>query len=442
MRIRIALALAAVGLSALAAYAQPSDAQIIKDLTNPGVFRVELSPGPTKKDWNSTYAQYMWVRGAIVWRNANVPEYPKAEVKITGTARYHYGASTSFREMKVSDNEYFGLPAPTKEEMIGMIRERYLAFLGHRANSMVGDLHFLRIPSEEGVIWHTPNSFTIPVEIEYDTKTSYTELTTMYEIVEVRFYRDAVSGPWKENMVAVGRESKAGVVRTYSQEELDAMRTFRGELEEQQASAALRALPTVEVPAFGSDVEVFMHTHRMLREGTREQMQAYLMAMLHPDHFVEGSTTQLNVNGATLVNNVLDRAFNKKSTYAQQYCPDPGVKHQQPNMMEWWNATQDAHTRMTVTKAGGVWKNGQKTGETFKITAVEVWMLTSADDIARISSYEPGMLCKTPSAASQAVQNATSGSGTSSGTTTGSGGGSANDLLKKGKGFLDKMTKP
>jgi hypothetical protein len=69
-------------------------------------------------------------------------------------------------------------------------------------------------------------------------------------------------------------------------------------------------------------------------------------------------------------------------------------------------------------------------------------MLTSADDIARISSYEPGMLCKTPSSASQAVQNATSGSGTSSGTTTGSGGGSANDLLKKGKGFLDKMTKP
>jgi hypothetical protein len=64
---------------------------------------------------------------------------------------------------------------------------------------------------------------------------------------------------------------------------------------------------------------------------------------------------------------------------------------------------------------------------------MEVWMLTSADDIARISSYEPGMLCKTPSAASQAVQKATAGSGTSAALATGSGSGSANDILKKGQ---------
>ena len=51
--------------------------------------------------------------------------------------------------------------------MIGMIRERYLDFLDWRANDMVGDLHYLRIPEGEGVYWHTPNSFTIPVEIEF-----------------------------------------------------------------------------------------------------------------------------------------------------------------------------------------------------------------------------------------------------------------------------------
>ena len=41
-------------------------------------------------------------------------EYPNATVKITGIARYHYGASTSFREFKVAENEYFGLPAPAR----------------------------------------------------------------------------------------------------------------------------------------------------------------------------------------------------------------------------------------------------------------------------------------------------------------------------------------
>lgn len=86
------------------------------------------------------------------------------------------------------------------------------------------------------------------------------------------------------------------------------------------------------------------------------------------------------------MNKAVNNAFKGKSTYAQQYCPDPGVKSQQPDMMEWWNATQDAHVRMALTKAGGTWKNSQKTGETYKIAALEVWMLTSADDIARIGS--------------------------------------------------------
>ena len=438
------LLIAGFSLVAMIATAQPTDQQIIKDLTKPGVLKVELSGGVTKKEWHSTQGQYMWDRVAYVWRSAEVPEYPQATVKITGIARYHYGASTSFREFKVAENEYFGLPAPSKDEMIGMIRERYLAFLGWRANSMVGDLHFLRIPEGEGVLWHTPRSFTIPVEIEFDAKTSIYDLTTIYEKVDVRFYRDAVTGPWKENLVATSRERKDGEVRKYSAEELSAMPTMKQQLEEQQATARLNALPTVTIPEFERDVDVFLYTHKQLREGTREQMEAYLMHMLHESFFVEGSRTQLNARGADLINKTLDRAFNPKSTYAQQYCPDPGVKHQQPGMMEWWNATQDSHTRMTVAKADGTWKNGQKVGETWKITALEVWMLTSPDDIARINSYEPGMLCK--ASADQPASKPAAGNspgpaptGTTSESSNSQGG---NELLKKGKGMFNSLVKP
>lgn len=443
MRDRLLLLFTAMCLSVLAAYAQPSDAQIIKDLSGPGVLKVELTPGPTRKEWHSAHGQYMWDRVAYVTRKADVPEYPQATVRLTGIARYHYGASTSFREFKVADSEYFGLPAPTKDEMIGMIRERYLAFLGWRANSMVGDLHFLRIPAGEGVTWHTPRSFTIPVEIEFDAKTSIYDLTTIYEKVDVRFYRDAVSGPWKENIVASSRERKDGTVRTFSKEELDAMPTMKEQLEEQQAQTALAELGEVSIPDFARDVDVFMYTHKLLREGTAARFEAYLIRMLAPFYFVEGSTTRLTPQGADLVNKAVNNAFKGKSTYAQQYCPDPGVKHQQPNMMEWWNATQDAHTRMSLTKGGGTWKNGQKVGETFKIQALEVWMLTSADDIARISSYEPGMLCKGSSAASAPAARTTGGaSAPAAPTTNAPAKGGANDLLNKGKGLLDKITKP
>ena len=112
-------------------------------------------------------------------------------------------------------------------------------------------------------------------------------------------------------------------------------------------------------------------------------------------------------------------------------------KSQQTNGMEWWNATQDAHTRIAVVKAGGTWKNGQKTGETFKITALEVWMLTSADDIARINSYDPGMLCK---GSSSSVSSGAGTTGTSTGATQQQNTGGS--LLNKGKGLLNKLTTP
>ncbi|MBX2979511.1 MAG: hypothetical protein KF905_09465 [Flavobacteriales bacterium] len=436
-------ALALLLFAPLAAIAQPSDQQIIKDLTKPGVTKVELMPGPTRKEWYSMHAQYLWQRGAYVWQNANVPEYPDAKVKYTGLARYHYGASTSFREFKVADSEYFGLPAPSKDEMLGMIRERYLKFLGWRANAMVGDLHYMRIPKDEGVTWHTPNSFTIPVEIAYDHKTSYTEVTTTDEIVDVRFYRDGVNEPWKENIVSSERERKDGAVRTYRADELAAMPSMKQELEEKQARAAMAALPAVNIPAFKTEQEVFMHTHKVLREGSRAQAEAYLMQMLAPSYFMEGSSTQLNVNGARLVNNALDAAFDSRSPYAEQYCPDPAVKRQQPGQLEWWNGTQDKHTRMTVVKAGGEWKNGQRVGETWKITALEVWMWNDKDNIARIKSYEPGALCK-GSGARGSVQptGGSSGSAAPAQSTNTQGGGKGGELLNKGKGLLDRVAKP
>lgn len=67
MRLRRILLLAATSLSVVAAHAQPSDAQIIKDLTKPGCIKLVLDPGPTKKVWSSTYTQWFWERGYTSW---------------------------------------------------------------------------------------------------------------------------------------------------------------------------------------------------------------------------------------------------------------------------------------------------------------------------------------------------------------------------------------
>lgn len=431
---------AAICLSAIAMYAQPSDATIIKDLTRNGVKKVVLDPGPTKKEWNRAEAQYMWARGATVHRDGGVEKYPAATLVLHGYARYHYAVNTTFREFKVSYGQYEGIPAPSKDEILRLVRERYRGFLAWRYNAMVGDLHYMRIAEEEGVVWHTPNSFTANLEIEFDHKSSYTEITTTQELVEVRFYRDDVDSPWKDNIMGTKLQSKDVAVKKYSTEELDAMPTFADEHAEREANARAASLPAVPVPAFASDVDVFLYTNKMLREGNRAEVEAYLMRMLAESYFEEGSTTRLNAGGTELIKTVLDRAFNPRSTYAQQYCADPAVKHQQANMMEWWNATQDAHTRMALTKGGGTWKNGQKTGEAFKITALEVWMLTSADDIARINSYEPGVLCRSASGAKKAV--GTGAPGTKSGPDPGTSPSGTDDMLKKGRDLLHKITGP
>lgn len=430
--------LAVAAMCAVAVAAQPSDQQIMNDLSKDGVLKVELTNRTTKKEWNSAHSQYMWSRGATVWRNADIPEYPNATVKIIGFARYHYGTSTSFREFKVAENTYEGIPAPQGDEILAMIKERYLQFLGWRANNMIGDLHYLRIAEEEGVIWHTPNSFTVNTEIEFDAKTSYTEVTTIQETVEVRFYRDAINDPWKENIVATGRERKDGEVKKYTDEELNAMPTMKQQLEEEAAKGRLNALPDVEIPAFQSDMEVFLHTHQMLRESNADEFEAYLMKMLAPNYFIEGSTTQLTQHGADLINNAVDRAFKGKSTYADQYCSDPKVKHQQTNMIELWNKTTDKKTRMAVGLYGGDWKNGQKVGEEYKITALEVWLWTDDDNIARLNSYEPGYLCKPA-----ATGNSTNAVKTSSESQPAQQNQQKKgNFLDKSKGFLNKVTQP
>ena len=54
---------------------RPGAAQRPTDHQGPhqaGVTKVELS-GPTKKEWHSAHAQYMWDRVAYVWRNAGWP---------------------------------------------------------------------------------------------------------------------------------------------------------------------------------------------------------------------------------------------------------------------------------------------------------------------------------------------------------------------------------
>lgn len=407
MRIRAALLIAAVCLGAIAAFAQPSDAQIKKDLARPGQVRIELSSAPMKKVRATGDLLWFWERSATIWRKAEIPEYPDALVVVHGLVRYDIGDPPSYREFKTSYNTYEGIPTPTDDEVLTHARAHLRAFVGtHRHDRMVA-LRTLRVADEPRTVWHTPLSFSMQFEVEADMIISDVGTATEQVRQETRFYRDAVTAPWRADMVTVVRDRRERDQRSHTAEEVRRMPTLGSRMHEEKALTELEALPEVAIPEFARDVDVFLYTHRLLREADPAHFRAYLMRMLAPGFFVEGSTVRLNANGEELVEKVMRAAFDPRSPYAAQYCPDPGVKHQQSGSMEWWNGTQDKFTRMAVMKAGGTWQNGQKTGETWKIVELGLGVWTDADNIARIASYEPGVLCPnaTPANSGQRAVN-------------------------------------
>lgn len=406
-------------------FAQPTDQQIVKDIKQPTDLKVELSYSTTKKVWSDAHAQWFWERAASVWRPADIAEYPNAKVVVYGMARYHTGTPPSFREFKVSSNEYDGIPAPTNDEILAHARKHLKDFVGeYRFNRMVA-LKSVRVADDPRTQWHTPLSFSMQFEVVADVIISDVETATETTRQETRFYREGVGQPWRSFMVTVERDVRYDNKQTHAPDEVRAMPTIGSRQLEEQAQADRAALGEVTIPDMPRDVDVFLYTHKMLREATPQQFKAYLLHMLAPSLFAEGSTTRLNANGEELVERVMAAAFNKRSPYAVQYCADPGVKHQQPGSMEWWNGTQDKSTRMVVMKAGGAWKNGQRVDGAWKITELGLGMWTDADNVARIASYEPGVLCKGSTASGQATQQ-----------------GGNKDLLNKGQGLLNKIKGP
>jgi hypothetical protein len=431
MRLRRILLLAATSLSVVAAHAQPSDAQIIKDLTKPGCIKLVLDPGPTKKVWSSTYTQWFWERGYTSWYPAGIAEYPDATVEAGSTARYHTGSPPSYRECLVSYNVYHGIPTPSDADIMAVVQGNMASFLGQRYYRIIGDLHYLRMKPGAKATWHNPNSFSIPFEISYDEATSYTEVTTIMETVETRFYRDAVTAPLKSNMVTQDVERTTGAVKTYSQEDLRALPTYAVVDAEKKAKAESAALPELTIPSFANDREALDFTVDILRSGDEGRIRAFLSRMLAREFFEASSASVLTPQGQQVVNDVVRICCTEKMPWGEQYCARPAIKESQTNSFTLWNKVKEQFSRIEFVPGETQWKNGQQVGGRLMIRHLELYIRTSNDDIARLRSYDPGYLCKEEGGEAAPAGTPTGG--------TSSGGGA---LLQKGKGLLNKLTTP
>jgi len=178
--------------------AQPTDAQIKRDLTSPKTVSITLGK-PGKIEWSSTYKKYVWTRNFTVKLKT---DDPAVFLIVKGYASYDVvGRRYAFWRTFTSSNSYEGLPDPTNSDLqaliakLGMqafIREYYL-------NQVIGRVESFTLAAEPKYEWHTPNSVSFNAIAIYTAKTNDVGgRERVAHKFRVRLYRDNPKAAWKD----------------------------------------------------------------------------------------------------------------------------------------------------------------------------------------------------------------------------------------------------
>ncbi len=383
-------------ISSLAFAAKPTDDEILKQITRPNMQEVKLSStGGTFSTYN---LQHWWTRGVTYKMDAGIKEFPNAKVIVGAEARYRIvGENYDFDKLKTAWSAYEGIPTPPDSEIISILKKDLPKFVqSYIWNSMVGELKgplLSKDPKVRNIEWHTANSFSIHVQAEFSVIVNNTQVQDKWVDYEVRFYRDSVTKPWKQNFVSSKSKEKILATHTYSSDEINAMPTAASLDAERNAQAEISDLPSITIPEFSSDKDAMAFIYQQLRTGNKKQVEALFRSMASSDFYVEGSKIRLNRRGKETLEKLIKQSFDNKISFAKSYCPQLYVQSYQTNMINIVDALKKNKTRIALVKSGGHYERGKKVGQAYKISALEVWTLRTDDEVAQLKSWPFEELC-------------------------------------------------
>jgi len=331
-------------------FAQPSDAEIRKQLTNAGTKSIKFSKSTGTRQWNSDIGNWEWVRGVEVIRKS---DYPGIDLVVVGDVVYQYTGvgKYSYWKFRTISNQYLGIPNPTAGEIKNFLGKDWQKFYGFYFRKIIKEHSEPALADDPKWFWHTPNSVEFKMKLKFDHIISYTEVETVETIWEVRLYRDDPKGEWK-NFIAHrsqdASDSKVTGVKKYTVEQVKDLekQTLAFTMSEQKAKQdAANLAKTITVPPFANAEEMVRFIHNILRNGTPDQFRAVMLQVLASGFFVEGSTVQLQPAQEQNLANVITAAYNNKATYKLMYCERPPYK-----VENWGNST----TRKTITITGAI----------------------------------------------------------------------------------------
>jgi hypothetical protein len=201
--LQLVFVILAAGVFSRAA-AQPSDAQIKKDLTGPKTVSIELGK-PGEVEWSKTYKKFVWTRNFTAKVKT---DDPNVNVLVKGYASYDViGGKYVFSRSFVTSNSYDGIPDPTAADVQALIAkfgtEKFMG--NYDYNHVVGKVESLALAPEPKYMWHTPNSVSFNVVAVFTRRTNDVGgRERIAQTYEIRLNRDAVSAPWK-NLISTPR---------------------------------------------------------------------------------------------------------------------------------------------------------------------------------------------------------------------------------------------
>jgi len=382
--------------------AQPSEADIKKQLTNTGTKSIKFTKATGTRQWNRDIGNWEYVRGVEVVRNS---DYAGIDLVVLGDAVYQYtgAGGYSYWKFRTLSNQYLGIPNPTANEIESFISKDWQKFYGYYYNNIHKLVASPRIADNPQWTWHSPNSVEFKMKVVFDHIVSNTDVQTLDAIWHVRLYRDDPKAAWK-NMFAVKSEeaSELNIIATkkYTPSQIADMRkqTLAYTMAEQQAKTNASSLPQMNIPEFKSGEELVKYLHNILRNGDEQQFRGAMMKLMGPGFFIEGSSVQLRTDIEQAMKNVILAAYHDKTTYKQLYCQNPPYR-----VENWADGRKSIYIPAVVNNCTSMFIVGpanlgyvegkMKTG--LRIGEFQVYVRHDSDAIAYINSFsDRNKICK------------------------------------------------
>ncbi|MBC8042664.1 MAG: hypothetical protein IAF08_04390 [Rhizobacter sp.] len=369
-------------LMAAKAIAQPSDAQVRKEMTGSGTISVTLSKNPGTKSWNSDTKNDEYTRGVVIKRKT---EYPGINVIITGSAVYQWvGGKYSYWKFRSVSQEYEGIPNPKDADILAFIEKDIKDFYGdYNYRRITEVLESPKLASEPHWYWHSPLSVSFDMKVKYKIKSTINtdNLDLTEQLYVVRLYRDDMKQPWQRFLSSAKQEADSKTVlgsETFPREKLDKLSTLADKRAEAATQAVIAAGGDMKIPDSGSFQDLVMFLHKLLRDGNAEQLRAALIQTLAPN---------MDSRDA-IINRIIDEAYNHDLKYKDVYCTTPNINTRQSNAKNFYfiGNTPNTNSVFSGSQVAEGYVEGQPVTK-WKIGRIVVGMRFDDDAVKYLSSF-------------------------------------------------------